>query len=53
MVTMSLLSNLCTENPNGKEHEFEVDEGDPHFKVCQWCEQTRYRTDDELYEGKL
>lgn len=53
MAIQSVPSNVCTHNPNGKEHVFEVDEGDPHFKICQWCQTTRYRTDDELYEGKL
>jgi hypothetical protein len=32
-------------------HLFQVDQGDKHFKICQWCDVTVYRTDDELMKG--
>lgn len=55
MVGQSTQDKVCPKSPLQPKgpHLFMVDSDDKHFKICQWCDQTFYRTDDELVKGTL
>ena len=52
MGTQSTRSEKCDKSPD-KEHKWKLDIDDKDFKICEYCDKSRYRTDDEVFEGKL
>jgi hypothetical protein len=48
-------SDTCPNNPVSPlgPHMFVVDKEDKNFKICEWCDKTAYRTDEELLKGTV